>query len=107
MAISDMYNGTWAWMNKGRAEKLGIKNGDLVTISSEKAVKTVNVKVTELLHPDCVWIPSAYGGFSERLKTAYQQGINYNDFIPARVEPLSGTVMGQEVVVKVSKGGIS
>jgi len=107
MAISDKYNGTWMWMNKGRAEKLGIKNGDLATISSEKAVKKVNVKVTELLHPDCVWIPSAYGGFSEKLKTAYQQGINYNDFIPARVEPLSGTVMGQEVVVKVRKGGIS
>ncbi|MFZ5945504.1 MAG: respiratory selenite reductase catalytic subunit SrrA [Bacillota bacterium] len=106
MAISDKYKGTWMWLNKKRADKLGIKDGDLVQVSSEKAVREVYVKVTELLHPDCVWIPSAYGGFSEKLKTAYQKGINYNDFIPARVEPLSGTVMGQEVIVKISKGGV-
>lgn len=104
MAITEDYNGTWIWMNRSRAEKLGIKNGDLITIESEKAKKQINVKVTELLHPDCVWIPSAYGGFSKKARTAYGVGLNYNDFLPAMVEPIAGSVMGQEVIVKVRKG---
>lgn len=104
MAITDAYNGTWMWMNGARAKELGIKNGDIVTVSSDKATKEIPVKVTQLLHPDCVWIPSAYGGFSPKDKTAYGVGINYNDFIPAMVEPIAGSVMGQEVVVTIRKG---
>ncbi|MEW6623683.1 MAG: respiratory selenite reductase catalytic subunit SrrA [Bacillota bacterium] len=106
MAITQAYNGTWMWINSDRAKKLGIKNGDMVTVESSKAKKQINVRVTELLHPDCVWIPSAYGGFSEKARTAYGVGINYNDFIPAMVEPIAGSVMGQEVIVKVKKGRV-
>lgn len=104
MAISKDYNGTWMWMNRTRAEELGIKNGDVVTVSSSLAQKQVQVKVTELLHPDCVWIPSAYGGFSPKAEVAYGVGINYNDFLPVQVEPIAGSVMGQEVIVTVRKG---
>jgi thiosulfate reductase/polysulfide reductase chain A len=104
MAITEEYNGTWMWMNVARAEKLGIKNGDRVTVESAMAQKQVQVKVTELLHPDCVWVSSAYGGFSPKAKTAYGKGINYNDFLPPMVEPMAGSVMGQEVIVTVRKG---
>jgi thiosulfate reductase/polysulfide reductase chain A len=104
MAITEEYNGTWMWMNTARAEKLGIKNGDTVTVKSPLAKKQVQVKVTQLLHPDCVWVSSAYGGFSPKAKTAYGKGINYNDFLPPMVEPIAGSVMGQEVIVIVEKG---
>ncbi|SER82660.1 thiosulfate reductase / polysulfide reductase chain A [Salipaludibacillus aurantiacus] len=103
--ITEKYNGTAVWMNSERAEKLGIKDGDQVTIASDLATKSIPVKVTELIHPECVWISSAYGGFSDKLQTSYNLGVNYNDFIPAMVEPYSGTTMSQEVVVTVSKGG--
>ncbi|KUO50006.1 MAG: dehydrogenase [Desulfitibacter sp. BRH_c19] len=106
MAITEVYKGTWVWMNKGRADKLGIKDDDNIVLESAKASKQAKVKVTELLHPDCVWVPSAYGGFSKKARTAYGVGINYNDFIPAMVEPIAGSVMGQEVVVKVRKGAL-
>ncbi|WP_280770314.1 respiratory selenite reductase catalytic subunit SrrA [Salipaludibacillus daqingensis] len=102
--ITEKYNGTAMWMNKKRADRLGIKDGETVTITSDLASKSVPVKVTELVHPECVWISSAYGGFSDRLETAYNLGVNYNDFIKAEVEPFSGAVMSQEVVVKVRKG---
>lgn len=104
MAISKAYNGTWAWMNSQRAKQLGIKNGDTITLASDLAQKQVQVKVTELLHPDCIWIPSAYGGFSPKAEVAYGVGVNYNDFLPMQVEPIAGSVMGQEVIVTVRKG---
>lgn len=113
MAITKSYGGTRLWMNKARADKLGIVDGDTVTVetvieykNAKRSVrKTVPVKVTEMLHPDCVWLPNGYGNFSPRARAGYQQGVNYNDFAPARVEPLSGGCMVQEVIVTVRKGG--
>lgn len=104
IAITKKYDGTAMWMNKSRAQKLGLKNGDTVTVESDIAKKVLKVKVTEGLHPDAVWIPSAYGVFSKKLQTGFNVGVNYNDFIPAMVEPYSGTTMSQEVVVTVRKG---
>lgn len=103
MKITERYNGTFMWMNAARAKALGIKTGDTVSVESEIAMKTIQVKVTELLHPDAVWVPSTYGGFSPLNKTAYGIGINFNDFIPIMVEPLSGATMAQEVIVSVRK----
>ncbi len=112
-AITTSYNGTRLWMNKSRADKLGISDGDTVTLETvieyktgkRPVKKTVAVKVTEMLHPECVWLPNGYGNFSPRARFGYQQGVNYNDFAPARVEPLSGSCMVQEVIVTVRKGG--
>jgi len=104
MAMSERYDGTYMWINTSRAKKLGIENGDTVTVESSIAKNQVQVKVTELLHPECVWVPSTYGGFSPNNKTAYNVGVNFNDFIPVMVEPHSGTTMSQEVVVKIRKG---
>jgi thiosulfate reductase/polysulfide reductase chain A len=113
MAVSKSYNGSRMWMNRSRADKLGIRDGDTVTVEARiehrgearTVSKKVAVKVTEMLHPESVWVPSGYGNFSPRQKVGYQQGVNYNDFAPARVEPLSGGCMVQEVIVTVRKGG--
>lgn len=106
MEITKRYNGTFMWMNAQRAQKLGIRSGDKVTIESSIAKKTIQVRVTELLHPDCVWVPSTYGGFSPMNKTAYEVGINFNDFVPIMVEPLSGATMAQEVIVSIRKEAV-
>ncbi|RSK26199.1 dehydrogenase [Bacillus sp. HMF5848] len=106
MQITERYDGTFMWMNANRAAKLGIRTGDTVVVKNKQAEKKVKVKVTELLHPDAVWLPSTYGGFSPKNKTAYNVGINFNDFAPVMVEELSGTTMVQEVVVSVRKEGI-
>lgn len=103
MELTRRYNGTFMWMNAQRAKKLGIKSGDVVSVESSIAKKSVQVKVTELLHPDCVWVPSTYGGFSPLNKTAYEVGVNFNDFVPIMVEPLSGATMAQEVIVSIRK----
>jgi thiosulfate reductase/polysulfide reductase chain A len=113
MAISQSYHGTWLWINRSRAETLGIRSGDVVTLEtkierkgeSRVVRKTIPAKVTEMLHPDCVWVPSGYGNFSPKARFGFQQGLNYNDFAPARVEPLSGGCMVQEVVVTIRKEG--
>lgn len=105
MAITEEYNGTYMWMNTQRATKLGLNEGDWVTVTNDIATKATQVHVTEGLHPDCVWVPSTYGTFSEKLTNGYGIGFNYNDFIPARVDEKTGHVMGQECIVTITKGG--
>ena len=113
LEMTKSYKGTWMWMNRSRAEKLGLKNGDTVTVEStieypgqttRTAKKQLQLKVTDMLYPECVWIPSAHGCFSPKMTYGYNNGANYNDFAPSRVEPLSGGCMVQEVIVKVRKG---
>lgn len=105
MAITQEKKGTYMWINADRAAALGLQEGDLVTVTSEIASKQVRVHITEGLHPECVWLPSTYGTFSSRLKNGFEQGVNYNDFIPARVDEKTGHVMGQECLVRITKGG--
>lgn len=104
MAITEEKNGTFMWMNSSRAQELNIQEGDWVTVTSDITAKEVQVHVTEGLHPECVWLPSTYGTFSEKLKLGYGKGVNYNDFIPARVDEKTGHVMGQECIVTITKG---
>lgn len=106
MATTERYKGTQMWINTARAKKLGITDGDMVIIESNIARKQVGVRVTELIHPECVWIPSTYGGFSPKNVTAYNKGVNYNDFIEVMVDPYSGSTMSQEVIVRIRKGAM-
>ena len=113
--MTKSYKGTRLWMNRIRAVKLGLKDDDIITVESRivyngqaprTVQKTLQVKVTDMLHPECVWMPSAHGCFSPKMTYGYHHGANYNDFAPSRVEPLSGGCMVQEVIVKVRKGAV-
>ena len=103
MQVSHRYDLIRLWMNRARAERLGIKNGDLVELKSFIGEGRIRVKVTEGLHPSCVWLPSGYGIFSKRLTTAYDHGLSYNDFLPTLFDPSVGHAMASEVIVSVRK----
>ena len=103
MEISRRYDLIRLWMNKKRAEKLGIIDGDLVLLKSLVGEGKIRVKLTEGLHPSCVWLPSGYGVFSKHLSTAYDQGLSYNDFLPTLFDPAVGHAMASEIIVSVRK----
>jgi len=106
MQITKDTDGERLWINRERANKLGINDGDLVIVESKLAESKVRVKVTDRLHPECVYVPSPYGSFSEHLNTAKGVGFSYNDHVNFELEPMSGSGMVHEVVVKVRKVGI-
>ena len=103
MQISRRYDLIRLWINRARAEKIGVKDGDLVEIKSLVGEGKIRVKLTEGLHPSCVWLPSGYGNFSKYLTTAYDQGLSYNDFLPTLFDPTVGHAMSSEVIVQVKK----
>lgn len=103
MEITRTYRGIRLWMNSTRGEKLALKDGDLVKISSEVGEGKIQVRLTEGLHPSAVWLPSGYGIFSKHLKTGYDRGLSYNDFLPTLFDPAVGHCMASEVIVRVEK----
>jgi len=103
MALSHRYDMMRLWMNKGKGSRLGLTDGDWVKIKSIVGEGKIRVRLTEGLHPSCVWLPSGYGIFSKHLKTAYDIGLNYNDFLPTYFDPTVGHSMSSEIVVQVSK----
>jgi len=103
MAISRRYDLIRLWMNKERGKRLALKDGDWVRVKSIVGEGKIRVRLTEGLHPSCVWLPSGYGIFSKHLKTAFDMGLSYNDFLPTLFDPTVGHAMSSEVIVQVSK----
>jgi thiosulfate reductase/polysulfide reductase chain A len=103
MAISHRYDLIRLWMSKERGNLLGLRDGDWVQIKSIVGEGKIRVRLTEGLHPSCVWLPSGYGIFSKHLKTAFDIGLSYNDFLPTYFDPAVGHSMSSEIVVQVTK----
>jgi thiosulfate reductase/polysulfide reductase chain A len=104
--IAKRYDLERLWLNADRARKLGVKDGDLVEITSPQGKGRVRVKVTERIHPEAAFLPAGYGRFAPYLKTGVGYGISPNDFVPFRVEKISGHNMMMEVLVTVRKVGV-
>jgi thiosulfate reductase/polysulfide reductase chain A len=103
MAISRRYDLIRLWMNKERGKRLGLKDGDWVQVKSIIGEGRIRVRLTEGIHRSCVWLPSGYGIFSKHLKTAFDVGLSFNDFLPTYFDPTVGHAMSSEIVVQVSK----
>ncbi len=103
MALSYRYDMIRLWMNRESGNRLGLKDGDWVQIKSMTGEGKIRIRLTEGIHPSCVWLPSGYGIFSKHLKTAYDIGLSYNDFLPTYFDPTVGHAMSSEIVVNVSK----
>jgi thiosulfate reductase / polysulfide reductase chain A len=101
--ITAMNDWTRVWIHTERARALGIRDGQWMTISSEMGKGNARAKVTDAIHPDCVFVPSGYGVFSRNLHTAFGYGLSYNDFLPTYFDPVLGHVMCCEIVVRVEK----
>ena len=105
MAITKQYGLERVWMNASRAEELGISDGDTVEVSNEQHTGKVQVKVTQRINPDALYMPSHYGCSSKEEKTAYGVGLRQMDYVPFRIEPGYGGICSQEAVVTVKKVG--
>lgn len=105
MDITKTYGLDRVWMNAGRAAELGINDGDTVLIANDTFSGEAQVKVTERINPEALFLPSHYGVSSPDQHTAYGVGLRQMDFVPFRLEEGYGGACTQEAVVVVKKVG--
>jgi thiosulfate reductase/polysulfide reductase chain A len=63
------------WINSKEAARLGIKDGALVKVSSKVGSGTIKAYVTELIHPEAVFMLHGYGHEAPRSTRSYKKGL--------------------------------
>ncbi len=96
---------TGLWMHPGKAEELGLSDGDKIIIKNsayDREVKGV-LNVTEGIRPDTVFLPSSFGSKNPKLTEAHGKGSPLSDLIPYKIEPLAASFMSQTFTVLINK----
>lgn len=91
------------WMNVKVAESKGLKNGDMVEVSSEVGSVYVKLIATQAIRPDCVFMQAGYGHLSMGLTTAYGLGSSDSDLHVTYTDPISGSQALSQTFVTVKK----
>jgi anaerobic selenocysteine-containing dehydrogenase len=93
-------------INTKTAKEKGIEDGDRIKIVSRFAEGEGTVKTTELIHPDCIGIPSTLGHWARAYSVSKYKGTGFNNFLPAPDVAYIDTLSGQTdscVRVKIEK----
>lgn len=94
------------WINTKEAGKLGISNGENVDVSQNGYTETIKAYVTDIIHPEAVFVIHGFGHRLEIESRAFGKGLADNKFMPNGMEiwdQAGGAVAYQEHFVKVSK----
>jgi len=90
------------WINTERAKELKISDGQMVRITSPQGSGVLKAFVTDLIHPEAVFILHGFGHISKGLKRVYGKGVA-DSFLQANVtDMVGGSPAFHETFVKVS-----
>ena len=78
------------------AERKGLRNDDIVVVESRSGRITGKLRVTELIHPDCIGIPGTFGHWARKMPVSKGKGASFNSLVPPlsleRIDTLSGQI---------------
>ena len=81
-------------LNRRTAAEKGLADGDRVLIESRYGKEEGTLRVTELIHPECVGIPGIFGHWAIRKPISRGKGAAFNNLLPppgvARIDVVSG-----------------
>ncbi len=64
------------WINTARANALGVKTNDMVTIASAAGSGTMKAYVTDLIHPEAVFLLHGFGHEAKLAARSYNRGVS-------------------------------
>lgn len=64
------------WINTRAAADLGIKDGDLVEVASGRGSGTIKVNVTDLIHPEAVFMLHGFGHQAQMSTRSFNKGVS-------------------------------
>lgn len=64
------------WINTQRADELGIKNNGLVHVASKAGSGAIKAFVTDLIHPEIVFMLHGFGHQAKRATRSYNKGVS-------------------------------
>jgi thiosulfate reductase/polysulfide reductase chain A len=91
------------WMNTKTAAGQGLRDNDLVEVTSDVGKIHIRLLATEAIRPDCVYMTPGYGHLSKGLTTAYGLGASDSDVRLTFADPVSGGQALSQTFVTVKK----
>jgi thiosulfate reductase/polysulfide reductase chain A len=95
------------WVNDTLAAKLGLKEGDTVSLVNQDGIKsrtTTTVKVTPGIRQDCVYMYHGFGSMNPELTLGYNKGVDDTSLITKlAVDPETGAHGMRNNFVKLIK----
>jgi len=91
------------WINTKEAEKLGIKTGDLVEVSSEVGSGFIKAYVTDLIHPEAVFMLHGFGHEAAFATRSFNKGLNDSVLIKNITDRIGGSPAFHDTFVKVKR----
>jgi thiosulfate reductase/polysulfide reductase chain A len=94
------------WLSKKEADRLGIKNGEIVRLENQDKVLSAPIKVraTERIRHDCVYMVHGFGHNAPGLSRAHNRGADDQQLITQyKVDPISGATGMRVNFVKIIK----
>lgn len=91
------------WMNARTAGTEGLRDNDMVQVTSDVGEIYVRLLVTEAIRPDCVYMTPGFGHLSKGLTTAYGLGASDSDLRVTYTDPVSGGQALSQTFVTVKK----
>ncbi|HLE30729.1 MAG TPA: molybdopterin-dependent oxidoreductase [Anaerolineales bacterium] len=91
------------WMNTRAANSLGLKDGDLVEVTSAVGSARIPLLATQAIRPDCVYLTPGFGHLSKGLRTAYGVGASDSALHVTYTDPVSGGQALSQTFVRVRK----
>jgi len=83
-------------INRRTAAAKGLADGDRVAIESRHGREEGTLKVTELIHPECIGIPGIFGHWAARKKISRGKGVGFNNLLPtpdtSRIDVITGQI---------------
>ncbi len=84
--LSQILGSNVLWMNSDEAKKLGITDGSKVQVANGGVKGTIEVKVTDYIHPEAVFMLHGFGKKIPLLTRAYNKGLADQDFLLGKLE---------------------
>ena len=102
--LNEIQSENTLWINSGEAEKLGIKTGDIVEVSSNGVTQTIKASVTDYIHPEAVYTLHGYGRQIPLQTRAYNKGMNDNTLMKGLLKvAIGGNCPITDCFVRVNK----
>jgi thiosulfate reductase/polysulfide reductase chain A len=90
------------WIHPQSATPLGIRDGDMVEVSSPAGKGTIKAEVTERIRPDCVYMLTGFGTISDGLSRIKGVGASIAALLEGHYDSVSGNAAMHETFVSVS-----
>ena len=74
--LHELYPENTLWINSAKAAALGIKNDDVVEVTSSVGAGVLKAHVTDLIHPEAVFMVHGFGHEAQLAARCYNRGVS-------------------------------